>query len=177
MENVKSSQFINQKLAGLGGALVGFLLAQYCGVALMVPVGIALVAFWLGRKVLIGDRRMVIVPLSVVIGHIGWMSAGAIYIDNWNPVRVDVLVLSAVGLWLVVAPAMAPLVVLAVLQTGLLFVNLTTLAQPEFGRVTHAALTAHIVMRVVCLAGVYFAAKRLRSGQSAPTITNASAAS
>jgi hypothetical protein len=61
---------------------VGFLLAEYCGFALILPVGIALAVFWLGRKVLTGDRRLVIAPVSVVIGHIGWMSAGAVYIGN-----------------------------------------------------------------------------------------------
>jgi hypothetical protein len=92
-------------------------------------------------------------------------------------VRIDIAVLLAVGVWLTIAPTIPPLIVLAILQAGALILNLTTLSQPEFGRVTHAALTAHITMRIVCLYSVYLAAKSLRSEKSTPTITGSPAAS
>jgi hypothetical protein len=168
MADTKATEGGLEKIAGYGGAVAGFLLARYCGASLMLPVAIAIGVFWFARKKLSGDRRRVLGPASIAIGHTGWMIFAAMYLGNWSPVSTDVVVFSALVAWLVVRPAMAPLIALAAFQAIALFVNVIAISKLEVGTSSHSALTAHIVLRVVCLISIYVAATILKVERAIP---------
>jgi hypothetical protein len=170
MTEAKATEGGFAKLAGYGGAVVGFVLARYCGLSLIIPGAIAIGAYWLGHKRLTGARRVVLASATIAIGHMGWMAFGAAYLGNWSLVSTDLAVFTALLAWLFARPSTPPLIALAAFQTMSLFINVNAISKLEVGTPSHASLTAHIVLRVACLICVYFAINALKVDKAAPIV-------
>jgi hypothetical protein len=58
-------------LGGIGGAAVGV----YCGIHFVIPFLATVLVWWLGSKLLTGDRKILLPAFSVQAGHCLWMTA------------------------------------------------------------------------------------------------------
>lgn len=137
--------------SGVLAILAGAALGVYAGLAILLPLGIAWSVYAVLKKRVSGARELVLLAFALQAGHLGWFTIGVIATGQlgWNV--VDLVLFGGALAWLLVAPARAPLVALAVLHAVALVMNAVTATQVSWGTAQHKALAAHIALRVAAL--------------------------
>ncbi len=149
----KVRRFALGNVAGIVGAVIGIGLSKVFGMALLCPAGVGFGAAALLAKRGPERSRPFRPAASVVVGHLGWMAAGAVIAGTYAPVAVDVVLMAGGVAWLLLRPGLAPAIVLALFEVLSIAVNAVQLAAPENAG-AWKPLALHILLRAFALAAL-----------------------
>jgi hypothetical protein len=152
-------------IGGVVGAIVGFVVARYAAMNLLVPGLTAVVVAVILAKTVPPSRKSIVGAFAVQVGQVVWFALGAILIGTWAPVALDVILLVVALAWLIARPSLVPLLICIIYQAIGLILNSMAFAQAESGTPAHQALVAHLLVRAVAIAlliAAIFALRRKR---------------
>ena len=149
-------------VAGLGGAAIGIGASKFFGAALLFPGVFGLAAAALLVKVGPKRARPFAAALSVLAGHLGWMTAGALLSGAFGAVAVDVVLMVAAGAWLLFRPGLAPALALATFEILAGAVNAWQIASLDVAG-AQKPLVLHLLLRALVLGSLALGYARHRS--------------
>jgi hypothetical protein len=139
-------------VGGIAGAIVGF----YCGLMLLIPLGIAFAAGAILKKIGKPGTQPLQIAAAVLIGHSGWMAMGLLVKDVSAMTIVPHMILMAIGLvWLFASPGRGVAWYLTIFEGVWLVFNFINLLQHPFGAMQHKALIAHLCLRIFVITSVW----------------------
>jgi hypothetical protein len=157
-------------LAGIGGGAVGV----YCGIHFVIPFLTTVLVWWLGSKLLTGDRKILLAAFSVQAGHGLWMTLGMLGAATRPAVLPD-LVLYLIGLvWLIKKPSVGPLYFLGVYQLLSISYNGYVFTTVPLGSAAQKALIVHLIWRIAAMVLMARLFLTLRSRERKPLGSTAS---
>jgi hypothetical protein len=163
-------------LAGIAGAVVGWLLGEYCGAKLWIPGGALILfallfaktpiqpAFFPGAIAVAAAQVTSLIVLSVVSG-------------SWSVAAIDMLALAAGIIWLWWWPGLAAALFLGAVEMVSLALGVYALSTVPPGSAEHRALTGHCSFRVAALFCLVVGYVRMRRELSTSTPVTIPAAS
>jgi hypothetical protein len=152
--------------AGIIGAIGGWSLSHYSGLALWIPGLATIILLVVFQKTKFRPPYFA-GAISVTGGHVVWFLAASILMNNWTAAGPDILLLSAAIVWLWLRPGLAATIALGFIQLGSLTYNLTVLLSVPVGSDPHRALTVHCVWRILALICLVSGYLRMRREQTA----------
>jgi DNA-binding beta-propeller fold protein YncE len=149
---------IIQLVAGALGAIVGYALARYCAMYLLVPLLVALAGWLLARKVVKPNFQPMLPAVALQTGHAVWFLIGGVLTGGLLFAAADVVILAAALIWLCAVPGIAPVIALSIYQSIGIASNVGDFALMRAGTDTHRALAAHVLLRCAALAALWYGA-------------------
>jgi hypothetical protein len=140
-------------VGGAVGALIGIAGSRLFGVALLIPVGVALVTAVVLAKVGPARARHYVLAVSVLAGHLGWMVVGALVLGTFAPVALDVLLMLGGAAWLLARPGLAPVLAVGIFEVLTLAVNAWQTTTPQSAG-SEKALVLHVLLRAAVIVGL-----------------------
>jgi hypothetical protein len=128
-------------------------MSRLFGAALLVPGVLGIVATVVLVKLGPARARPFVLAVGALVGHLGWMAAGAAFTGAYAPVAPDVVLMAGGVAWLVLRPGLAPVIALAVLEIVSIAANGWQLASP-IASADRKALVLHLLLRALVLAGL-----------------------
>lgn len=144
-------------------SLLGAGLGWYCGMAFLVPFLLSAAVAWLGYKVLRGERKSVLLALSIQGGQFLWMLGGALLQHLVAAFSLDLVWLLGGLIWLVASPRLLPVCLLAIYQLLSLVRNGMMLMHAQIGTLVHKGLLVHLVWQVAALVSLIVLFMQLRA--------------
>ncbi len=166
LSNVKA-QF-KESAPGLAGALIGAAIAQYFGLHLLIPVGAAVVVWAIASRASPGRSRPFLAAIAVQGGHVIWFLVG-LFAPGGLPASlwIEVGLMTGSLIWLFVRPGFGPVVLLTLWQAFALLVNVQAFVEAVVGTSAHAALLAHVILRVMAIGLMIIGMRTLRQARAA----------
>jgi hypothetical protein len=90
------------------GALAGWALAEYFRVGLLLIPGVALIAVYILARALRAEKAPFLHVVAFQTAHLVWFAAGAIATRQLAPVFADLVVLTALLVWILARPTRLP---------------------------------------------------------------------
>lgn len=152
---------------GLLSAVVGWAFAKYAGPSLWIPGFAALALLFLFSKTSFGPKYFT--GATILIGaHVIWFLAGAILLNNFAPVALDILLLSAGLIWLLARPSLPPVLFLGLLELASLAYNVYQLSGVKSGSDAHRALSVHFLFRILAITALIVGYRFFLKSQAEP---------
>ena len=124
------------------GTVYGLAVGYYAGFTLLVPAAFALVLGFILSKGL-PSRKAVLMPASIVAGHLAWMILGASLLNSWTPIMGELVVLGLGLLWLLARPCIWSVATLGGIEAIEFLFLAYSVFQPGFGTSIHKAYVVH----------------------------------
>lgn len=138
-------------LGGALGAVVGYAVANYSAMNMLIPGLSAVLIGVVLSKLVSPSRKPLVAAFAVQAGQAVWFFVGAVALSQFSAVILDLVAL-AVGLtWLLVRPGLIPVLICGIYQLIGLAVNILSISQASFGSPAHRALVVHILLRCVAV--------------------------
>ena len=134
-------------VAWLVGASVGY----YSGIHLLIPLGITLAVWCIGKKLLRVEKQLYLPAIAVQTGSLLWFLFGLLYLGAFNSGLIDIGVLVLGLTWLVLKPGFGPILFLTLYQVVGLAGNAVSFAEAAIRTTSHKALLVHIIWRLMAL--------------------------
>jgi len=166
-------------VGGIAGAAGGWAFSQYCGACAWIPGGAAILLFLLFSKTRMRPKWFV-GAITVTGAHVIWFIIGSAAVGAWAATALDIFALLAGIVWLWLRPGIAAVIFLGVVQLASLAMNVYGLTSAPVGSLTHRALTAHCIFRIIavtCLVFGYIRFRRESVGQVPVAATTPAAVS
>lgn len=152
-------------------SLLGAGIGWYCGVIFLVPFVFSAATFWLARKWLNEERKLVLPTLAIQAGLCLWLLLGAVLQHRVDVFFFDIVWLLGGLIWLVASPRLLPVCLLAIYQllslarSGMMFMH------AQIGTPVHKGLLVHLVWQVFALVslGILFVELRVQAKRPGPT--------
>jgi hypothetical protein len=170
-----SDQSTGQKAFGWVAGLVGFGFARYVGISFLVPLLIGGVAIFVLKKFRPLTTNL-LGMVAVAIGQVGWFTTAALIIPaGFAVVGLDIVLTTALLVWLIYRPSITAVVILIVFETIGLILNLFTIPDVHANSGQFKPLLVHILLRVFVIGfGIAFAVEKCRRKNLTGAINNGS---
>src|SRR3954463_6728548 len=123
---IQKPKSAGSQLGSALGSIVGIATGWYCGIHLLIPLGLAFGVGWLLTKIPKSPTHFRH-AWALQSGHALWMVAGVAFTGLWSQVALDLAVL-AIGLaWLWTRPNLGAVIFLALYQVSAGAVNVYAL--------------------------------------------------
>lgn len=162
---------ITLKVRNAAGWIAGAAVGAYTGINLLLPLFATSGVWWSSKKLLTGEKKLIIPALSVNAGHFLWLSAGILLIGVSGANIAEALIYASGLLWLVKKPSAGPLYLLGTYQALSLMINADAFADAAVGSAGHKALLVHLIWRAMAL---FFMVKLFLALRQKESQTNAS---
>jgi hypothetical protein len=140
-----------QVIGGIVGAVVGLVVGRYTALNLVIPTALALLVGWIGSRTFGARSKPFLVAFALQAGHALWMLLGAVLLNTYSPVALDLMIYAIGLLWLLLQPGIGPVVLLTLYQAVGIALNASQLAAAEVGSNPHKALVVHLIFRAVAV--------------------------
>lgn len=159
-----------ESVAGLAGAFGGYFIANYCGVALLIP-GVAFIILLLIFTQTPLKPRWFTFAIAVTAAHLLWFIIGVLITGAWHSVLIDAAFFALCLVWLWVRPGIAPMLVLGIFQVLVLAANVYQWSHLDWGTLEHRAIAVHGLLRIACICGLIIGCIQMRNASlAAPAI-------
>ena len=149
-------------LAGVAGAVGGWLLGEYCGAALWIPGGALILFVILFTKTPI-QPAFFPGAIAVAAAQVTWLIILSAISGSWSTSAIDILALTAGMVWLWWWPGFVAALFVGAVELVSLALSAFALSTVPAGSPEHRALTAHGAFRIAtifCLVVGYVRMKR-----------------
>lgn len=152
-------------IVGLASAAGGWLFSNYTGASGWIPLGSALFLLVIFSKTPLKPKWFV-GAIIATLAHVIWFTAAGVLAGIWSTVLVDITFLLGLAILLWIRPGFVSALLLGLVQAASLAYNIYSISQVQFGELTHRALTSHIAMRLIALAGLVVGYLNYRKGRA-----------
>jgi len=150
------------------GTVIGGLIGWYAGIALFIPIVLAVAIGFITWRISAGSRKRLVAAFSVQAGQLVWGTIGLMML-GFNQPQLGMLVdigLWSVGLiWLMAKPGKAPLLCLAVYHVLSLVVVVFNLTHVPLASALSKGLVANAFLRAEALIFMFAVYRQMRKGE------------
>jgi hypothetical protein len=149
-------------LASAGGAAIGMGASRVFGVALLIPMVVAPVVGVVLAKAGPVRARPFVPAVSVLVGHLAWIVAGALVEASFAQVAIDAVLMLGGAAWLLARPGLAPAVAIGLFEVLALVGNAWQLTLPQ-STGNEKALVLHVLLRAAVIVGLVVGYVKVRA--------------
>jgi hypothetical protein len=151
------------QVLGVIATVLGALLGKYAGLHMLLPIVGTLLGGLMAKKLARPAAQPMVPAFAVQAGHLLWLAVGLAIVGGLRADLLDVLLLAGGLTWLLIAPGLGPVLLLAIYQSIALIINGWLFALAEVGSTQHRALAVHILLRILALVFLFTGLGKVRA--------------